>query len=104
MDVPMTNDSGYFCRNSGNGLNTGMPIDMRVQWDEDSSLLAGLYMPLVSVCHQLFGDFNSEFDREELLFVAGSEYPCAQEGALCTLDVPLEGTLFRCEISTQRTM
>ena len=46
-----------------------MHIDMRVRWDEDSSLLAGLYMPFVSVNHQLFDDLNSELGREQLLFV-----------------------------------
>ena len=51
----------------------------------------------------MFGDFNSEFGREKLLCVAGSGSPWKLEGALCTLDVSLEGTLFRCEISTQRT-
>ena len=104
MDVPVSNDSGDFCENSGNGLQTGMPIDMCVRWNKDSSLLAGLYMPLVSVNLQLYGDYNSEFDREELIFVAGSESPCKPAGIICTWNVPLEGTLFRCEFYKQWTM
>ena len=50
VDVPVSNDLGDFCENSGNGLKTGMPIDMRVRWNDDSSLLAGLYMLLGILC------------------------------------------------------
>ena len=46
-------------------------------------------MLFVSVNHQLFGDFNSEFGREQLLFVVGIGSLWEPEGALCTLDVPL---------------
>ena len=60
-------------------------------------------MPMVSVNIQLCGDINSEFDWEELIFVAGSESPCKPAGTLCTWKVPLEGTLFRCEFYTQKT-
>ena len=52
-------------------------------------------MSLVSVNIQLFNNLNSEFDREELIFVAGSESPCKPAGTLCTWHVPLDGTLFR---------
>ena len=52
---------------------TGMPFAKHVRWNEDSSLLAGLYMLIVSVNFQLYGDFNSEFDWEELIFVAWSK-------------------------------
>ena len=38
-----------------------LPICSHVRRDEDSSLLAGLDMPFVSVNHPMFGDFNSEF-------------------------------------------
>ena len=60
-------------------------------------------MPMVSVNFQLYGDFNSAFDWEELIFVAGSESPGKPAGTLCTWKVPLEGTLCRCEFYTQKT-
>ena len=71
-------------------------VDMRVRWDEDSSLLAGLYM---------FGDFDSEFGRDQLLFVAGIGSPWEPEGALLVLHwmFPWRVHLFCCVISTQRT-
>ena len=57
----------------------------------------------VYICRfQLYGDINSEFDWEELIFVAGSESPCKPAGTLCTWKVRLEGTLFRCEFYTQK--
>ena len=62
MDAPMSNDSGDLCQRSGNSIKTGMRFDMSVRKDKDSSRLASLYMPFVSVIHQLFGVFNSEFD------------------------------------------
>ena len=37
MDVPMSNDSGDLCQKSGNGIKTGLRIDMRVRRDKDSS-------------------------------------------------------------------
>ena len=99
MDVPVSNDSSDVCENTGNGMKTGM----RVRWNEDSSLLAGLDILMISVHFQLYGDFNSEFDWEELIFVAGSESPCKPAGTICTWKVPLEGTLFCCEFYTQKT-
>ena len=84
MDVPMSNDFGDICEKNGSGRKTGMH----------------LYMPFVSVYHQFFY-FNSEFGREQLL--AGSGSPWKPEGTRCTLDVPLDDTIFRCEIYSQRT-
>ena len=95
-------------------------IGLRVQRDGDSSPLAGLCMPFVSVNHPLFSDFNSEFSgvfewvdvtsgrdcvelvprerwlaagREELIIVAGIGSRWEPGGALCTMGVPPEGTL-----------
>ena len=48
-DVQMSNDSGDLCEKTGNGRKTGRH----------------LYMPFVTVNHQLLGDFNSEFGREQ---------------------------------------
>ena len=67
-----------------------MCFDMGERRDKNSSRLAILYMPFVSVIHQLFGDFNSELDREQLLFVGGSGSQCKPEGTLCILEIPLD--------------
>ena len=81
-------------------------------------------MPFVLVDYALFGDFNTEFGdvfervdaaadrdcvelmsrerwlaagRERFVFVTGIGSPWEPGGALCTFDVPSEGTLFRCD-------